>query len=96
MRFAFRSIVSFQAPKLSILTLFSYAALALGAFLATYSEPALAYVGPPAALGTIGAVLGLGMALSGMAFHAAMRATRRALRGLPAIFSTRSLPPPSE
>jgi hypothetical protein len=96
MRFAFRSIVSFQAPTSSTLTFLSYATLAPGAFLATYSEPAMAYVGPPAALGTIGAMLGLGMAVSGMAFHAAMRATRRALRGLPAIFSTRTLPPPSE
>lgn len=96
MRFAFRSIVSFQAPKPATTTFLSYATLALGAFLATYSEPALAYVGPPAALGTIGAVLGLGMAASGMVFHAAMRATRRAFRGLPAVFSPRTVPPPSE
>ena len=96
MRFAFGSIVSYQSFKISTLTFSSSAILALGAFLATYSGPALAYVGPPAALGTIGAVLGLGMAASGMVFHAAMRATRRALRGLPAIFATRTVPPPSE
>ena len=96
MRFAFRDTVSFQELKPSTLSFMSCAALALGIFLATWSEPALAYVGPPAALGTIGAVLGLGMALSGMVFHAAMRATRRALRGLPAMFPTRTVPPPSE
>jgi len=96
MRFAFRSVVSFQAFRLSTLTFLSYATLALGAFLATYSEPALAYVGPPAALGTIGAVLGLGMAVFGMVFHAAMRATRRALRGLPTVFATRTPPSPGE
>ena len=72
MRFAFRSVVSFQAFRLSTLTFLSYATLALGAFLATYSEPALAYVGPPAALGTIGAVLGLGMAVFGMVFFGIM------------------------
>ncbi len=96
MRFAFRSVVSFQTFRPSALTLPFYATLALGTFLATYSEPALAYVGPPAALGTIGVVLGLGMAIFGMVFHASMRATRRVLRGLPTVFATRTPPSPRE
>ena len=38
--------------------------------------PAFAYVGPPAAIGTLGAILGIAITILGMAFHLTIKAAR--------------------
>jgi hypothetical protein len=84
--------LSSQSLRATTWAFLSVGGLALSALLAFYPMPAQAYVGPPAALGMLGLVVGLGMTMAGMLFHWLVKATRHVLRGL----SSATAAPPVE
>jgi hypothetical protein len=75
-----RGIVKYQPVGLSSLTLFSVPALSFFSALALYPGTALAYVGPPAALGVLGIVLSISTTVFGLLVHGAIKTTRRLFR----------------
>ncbi|MEI9986751.1 MAG: hypothetical protein WDN69_28425 [Aliidongia sp.] len=64
--------------------------------MAFYSEAACAYVGPPAAIGALGAVLSLTIAILGMVVHGAAKATRHLFQSRSTAVNNRSPIKPTE